>query len=657
MSIIEMSELAPVIASYLTIRDLTGCLRVSKRWYTLYISHVWKSFPPTYIPLETTRAAPRHCWDPWPWKQASKFLLYDFLCSQLCQEHQKLQLEPGNIEATYEKRVSVLSRHGHLIQSIAFYKPVMDEILATTQIMSGIPIHPKPTSAGLVLYALNLLPNLKQLQLVGWGVLDSDLEFWTIISNDFLPKLEKATISFDQPTLLHENRVLIPPLLFASCSPKMQQLKLVKLYSPSPVSDADSQLMNTKDNSEETGDTSKEEQKEEPLQGLKRLTVTVNHYDDYLSYWVRFLRRCINLEILKTSYIFKHFFDAISSCQNLRRLEIGIPTAVAIELLTNALKGGLLPSLTELQMNNSHYDYTKLKARLYSDLITSNRTGWRFLDLPPLLSIAATALVSHCLSTLEHLYIMGLSSVHMRQILSSSPKLVSFVTLQDWAPSEAPGPEEGQMSAVDFIDLDPVTERPRIWQCESTLKTLAVKITGIPRPDVSKTFHGFLRQRNVVKEAFPGQGVKLQCLVYERLARFTQLEELELGNEDRTKENLEQYVNTADGCVQVYNDTRFQYECVDLSLVHGLGQLSSLRKLRLFNFMRMATTVGIEEIQWMVEHWPKLERINGLDSWNSERKAARWLAKERPLIKSTSYRPDRMAMDWDSDTDFSDDED
>lgn len=52
--------------------------------------------------------------------------------------------------------------------------------------------------------------------------------------------------------------------------------------------------------------------------------------------------------------------------------------------------------------------------------------------------------------------------------------------------------------------------------------------------------------------------------MYERLARFTHQEELELEHDDRNWGNDESCIEAADGGV-VFNDRDFQYKCVDLT--------------------------------------------------------------------------------------------
>jgi hypothetical protein len=73
-----------------------------------------------------------------------------------------------------------------------------------------------------------------------------------------------------------------------------------------------------------------------------------------------------------------------------------------------------------------------------------------------------------------------------------------------------------------FIDQDPDTGTPKPWECEGSLKELKVSITGIPSPDSE--------EGDNVEGPYPSEGREIQGRVYDRLARFTNLESLWLGD-------------------------------------------------------------------------------------------------------------------------------
>ncbi|KAF8979380.1 hypothetical protein BGZ46_005497 [Entomortierella lignicola] len=72
---------------------------------------------------------------------------------------------------------------------------------------------------------------------------------------------------------------------------------------------------------------------------------------------------------------------------------------------------------------------------------------------------------------------------------------------------------------------------------------------------------------------------------------------------------------------------------IAFSLPSGLAVLSPLRQLQSLTLTRAHHTVGLDDIQWMCQHWPKLNRIEGLywdEDWDVEKLVLSWLQKNRP---------------------------
>lgn len=168
-------------------------------------------------------------------------------------------------------------------------------------------------------------------------------------------------------------------------------------------------------------------------------------------------------------------------------------------------------------------------------MLAACKRGWRPIDIPYHGSIAAEAIVKHC-PTLEALSLTkayGLWSAIILQILSSSPKLESFVTLTD-DDNRYPCSEMTHILPASFIDADPSSGSLNPWACEATLRIFRAKLSKVHRPDITQTFIRFpLTDGMVVEETYPGQSRDIQSRVYGRLARLTRLERLELGHEDR----------------------------------------------------------------------------------------------------------------------------
>jgi hypothetical protein len=203
----------------------------------------------------------------------------------------------------------------------------------------------------------------------------------------------------------------------------------------------------------------------------------------------------------------------------------------------------------------------------------------------------AEELIKHCLTLgeLEVRRAIKLKSQQIYRILSTSPRLVRFEALAEDSWSAL---DETHISAQDFIHLDSFTSSLTPWPCESTLKVLRARISGILRPGVTK----------IAQEQYSGQRINLQRQVYGRLARFTNLERLELGHEGVSYDY--QFPFQPSPGEEVRGECDDHVDCLDMSLDSGLAMLEGLTKLRELSIQRMATSIGVEEVKWMIRHWP-----------------------------------------------------
>lgn len=193
----------------------------------------------------------------------------------------------------------------------------------------------------------------------------------------------------------------------------------------------------------------------------------------------------------------------------------------------------------------------------------------------------------------------GLHGLDLLQVLSSCPNLHTVH-----------GDAAGYAFSSDvLIDWDPNTDAPRTWACEASLKKFIHRIKDIPRPDL-----------NVEIGVEPDQAQEIQSRVYDRLARFTNLETLWLGNKP--------YEPTRARMFRVERP----HDCLELSLESGLGKLSGLRNVRELSVWDMATKIGVEEAKWMAEHWPRLQVVHGLNTLGPGKEAAEWLREHYPKI-------------------------
>ncbi|KAF8948415.1 hypothetical protein BGZ47_004997 [Haplosporangium gracile] len=201
----------------------------------------------------------------------------------------------------------------------------------------------------------------------------------------------------------------------------------------------------------------------------------------------------------------------------------------------------------------------------------------------------------------------------MLQILSFSPRFESFATLVD-DDNRYPRSEMTCMMAAHFIDADLSSNSLRPWACNSTLRIFRANISKLPRPDITRTFIGCpLKDGMVVEESYLGQSRDIQSRMYERLARMTRLERLELGHEDRDFKDASMDLEDS-SVVKSMDDMDHYYDCLEMSLRSGLKVLEGLKELEVLSVIWMTAMIGVEEVQWMLQSWPKLRRVDGLSS-------------------------------------------
>ncbi|KAF9948838.1 hypothetical protein BGZ65_007783 [Modicella reniformis] len=276
------------------------------------------------------------------------------------------------------------------------------------------------------------------------------------------------------------------------------------------------------------------------------------------------LRFCIDKSNSKTfwPWLWKH-------CSRVKTLK-----ADYIFDLVHSLAEGIsthMTDLTEIELGNGTWD-RNLKDQEVAELLSSSYRGWKTVRLKHALEcmLATKAALTQHFSTLEELVIddghNGFTRDDLITVLSSCPKLRMLIFSEDFA-------------ATTFIDRNPDTGSLREWACEGSLKVLQVKITEVPRPDIIST------------EDYPGQGRGIQRQVYERLARLTKLEMLVLGH---------------------HSHSVHWHSSLEISLDSGLYWLEGLKELKALDLSCLEARIGVEEIEWMSKHWPKLDSIKGL---------------------------------------------
>ncbi|KAF9303168.1 hypothetical protein BGZ74_004232 [Mortierella antarctica] len=127
------------------------------------------------------------------------------------------------------------------------------------------------------------------------------------------------------------------------------------------------------------------------------------------------------------------------------------------------------------------------------------------------------------------------------------------------------------ITVEQFIDWNEEIRSYRPWACENALRTLQIVFVDRDQED---------------------DEWKLHAKLYGRLARLMQLEILHLGTVGESK---------LPSCG------------IAMTLKSGLSKLAVQTELRTLDLSYMVHQVKVLELEWMVEHWPNLTIVKGLD--------------------------------------------
>ncbi|KAF9358464.1 hypothetical protein BGX26_001684 [Mortierella sp. AD094] len=134
----------------------------------------------------------------------------------------------------------------------------------------------------------------------------------------------------------------------------------------------------------------------------------------------------------------------------------------------------------------------------------------------------------------------------------------------------------------------------------ATLRVLRIMIDGIFRSASPPIVFN-------ISPHDPSLAIETQVKVCQILGSLTALEELALG------------VDEDDGpLVSTYSRWGYQFSCLELTLETGLCSMSELKRLRVFKVTRMNHRIGLKELEWMCESWPRLKEIRGLLGYQPE---------------------------------------
>ncbi|KAF9281756.1 hypothetical protein BGZ88_011410 [Linnemannia elongata] len=314
-------------------------------------------------------------------------------------------------------------------------------------------------------------------------------------------------------------------------------------------------------------------------------------------------------------------------CPNLVRLEMDSVDDCVLFDLAGTLQA-FCPNLVELVWTDNDYEDEYIAV-----VLGSSRLGWRVLTAPWHVGFGPLSCeaVMRSAETLEELKMSawGSSSSEVRwrfylDMLCSARNLRILTGL------------DGQTRSMNESTIEVHAEKAfkqhiesgggRTWVLGSLMKHLGMQVIGVPRPDVVCRDNGTPLRSWMVDELDDSRRYEVQRWIYEQLGRMTGLEELVLGVVDICLEDVGDYMPEEDVNDEGISLTKLEddmeedgwlnrlinYQSLEFSLESGLELLSGLKVLELLDVKSTAHRIGVEELEWMHVHWPKLKEIKGL---------------------------------------------
>lgn len=309
--------------------------------------------------------------------------------------------------------------------------------------------------------------------------------------------------------------------------------------------------------------------------------------------------RLWNLTLIESSLTYKDQIQLISQCQYLTHLRLQLTRRKRsyhrednfLPYTYNTIEHSLLEAenegiqLARLQICPiSHLDISRstlLDAEIaellvhFPRLISFTAQGTHLG--PKSITVLSTGARSNELQELDVTDIVDCESTWIQNLLSSCSGLRVFRATSIKARDVAFGSGAHSSvfwSNVVFAPSSSSTPTSSFWTC-LRLEELYLSITQIP----------------TIESGLVGMSRRIQALVYDQLAKLTQLRVLSLGGDSTS--------------------TWFRTGTLELSLASGLGKLERLRELRELNFRFMDHRLTMAEVEWMMARWPRLRKVTG----------------------------------------------
>ncbi|KAG0227579.1 hypothetical protein B0O80DRAFT_499598 [Mortierella sp. GBAus27b] len=567
---LAIPELNDLICCHLSPHDLAQCSRVDKTWHSTVLPYLWRDLSSLDNSSDTQRRAFR------------KLVLDDVLYQkQHAIQDQDLGLENSStytqpILAKYRPWVQLLPNPIRLLQSPDDTEQSVAEQSVAEQ---------EPTVDRLLLHLLDQFCTAQishfLLDYGGFGLNDLEQSMLEVIVPRVLHLSVQASYRGKRGELSRLRHLL------ARCSTTLEKLSLEVYYK---YDDAISVYIGYDEDFDED---------------LEPETIEPIEWTSLKEFHIRPLG-CVG-----TVQPSKFWEWVYKRCGQVERLEVSaFRRGASSSIRDNIFK--YMPNATEITIGSIYgRDSSTIKEDRVANLLSGSQKGWKMVRLAGVARFgvyALKALEKHFL-TLEVVHIDHISvdsSGELASIPSSCPNLHTFYYYRSY----------GTFPADVFADKEPDTGMLKSWACEKTLKVFGARIDGIPRPNQTGGDDAV-----DTEETQPGQGREIQGRIYDRLARFTNLETLLLGNVPlKPRESPRRRVHV-------------QRNCLEMSLESGLDKLSELGSLKELSVEGLMTKIGLQEVQWMATHWPRLRALYGLDREGDGKEAVEWLEIHHPEIE------------------------
>lgn len=242
----------------------------------------------------------------------------------------------------------------------------------------------------------------------------------------------------------------------------------------------------------------------------------------------------------------------------------------------------------------------------------------------------------------------------LQDLLCSAPSLRILKTIEGYI-AKRPNKE---------VELDAMQVTRRPWIC-TQLETFECKILNVPRPDIVHTpIENFFPNPSVppppptgstpaqdhtlsasARLAAQQESHAIQRRVLRQLGQLTHLRTLSLGKYGCDFDHEEYFRLEIRDFRTVIVDRLLEHSCLELTLESGLDELRELQELEELHIYQMAHRIGLAEVKWMLEHWPKLRLVGGLKYRDCEREMndalveeeeqehVKWIKQNRPDIQ------------------------